>query len=92
MLAAQFRHRHTAFSLPQDRPSRRLLRKSLPGSGLICASVYLLVFIQNLLVYLAVKILLSHPTKFGGDYPPVPDGKGRCIDNFFIERLWQSLK
>jgi len=20
------------------------------------------------------------------------DGKGRCIDNFFIERLWRSLK
>ncbi|WP_203232283.1 hypothetical protein, partial [Gemmobacter caeruleus] len=36
----------------------------------ICASVYLLVFIQNLLVHLAEKILLMQPLTFGGDYPP----------------------
>lgn len=36
---------------------------------MICASVYLLVFIQNLLVHLAEKILLLQPLKFGGDYP-----------------------
>ncbi len=35
---------------------------------MICASVYLLVFIQNLLVHLAEKILLLQPLKFGGDY------------------------
>jgi putative transposase len=23
---------------------------------------------------------------------PVTDGKGRCMDNIFIERLWRSLK
>ena len=23
---------------------------------------------------------------------PVPDGKGRCMDNIFIERFWRSLK
>ncbi|WP_210203011.1 hypothetical protein, partial [Phaeovulum veldkampii] len=31
-------------------------------------SVYLLVFIRNLLVHLAEKILLLQPLKFGGDY------------------------
>ena len=35
---------------------------------MICASVYLLVFIQNLLVHLAEKILLMQPPTFGGDY------------------------
>jgi transposase InsO family protein len=45
-----------------------LLRKSLPGSGLICASVYLLVFIRILLMRLAAKILLLQPLKLGGDY------------------------
>ena len=37
---------------------------------MICASVYLLVFIQNLLVHLAEKILLMQPLTFGGDYRP----------------------
>ena len=31
--------------------------------------MYLLVFIQNLLVHLAEKILLIQPLTFGGDYP-----------------------
>jgi hypothetical protein len=35
---------------------------------MICASVYLLVFIRNLLVHLAEKILLFQPLTFGGDY------------------------
>lgn len=35
---------------------------------MICASVYLLVFIRNLLVHLAEKILLIQPLTFGGDY------------------------
>src|SRR6056297_3013480 len=35
---------------------------------MICASVYLLVFIRNLLVHLAEKILLLQPLNFGGDY------------------------
>jgi hypothetical protein len=34
----------------------------------ICASVYLLVFIQNLLMHLAEKILLMQPLTFGGDW------------------------
>ncbi len=34
---------------------------------MIRASVYLLVFIQNLLVHLAEKILLMQPLTFGGD-------------------------
>lgn len=36
---------------------------------MICASVYLLAFTQNLLVRLAEKIRLSQPVKFGGGYP-----------------------
>ena len=35
---------------------------------MICDSVYLLVFIRNLLVHLAEKILLLQPLTFGGDY------------------------
>ena len=35
---------------------------------MICASVYLLVFIRNLLVHLAEKILLMQPLTFGRDY------------------------
>lgn len=35
---------------------------------MICASVYLLVFIQNLFAHLAEKILLMQPLTFGG-YP-----------------------
>jgi hypothetical protein len=31
--------------------------------------VYLLVFIQNLLMHLAEEILLPQPLTFGGDYP-----------------------
>lgn len=42
---------------------------------MICASVYLLVFIRNLLVHLAEKILLSQPLTFGGDYPGLPVGE-----------------
>jgi transposase len=36
---------------------------------MICASVYLLVFIQNLLMHLAEKILLIQPLIFGGGLP-----------------------
>jgi hypothetical protein len=35
---------------------------------MICASVYLLVFIRILLVHLVEKILLLQPLNFGGDY------------------------
>jgi len=35
---------------------------------MICASVYLLVFIRNLLMHLVEKILLMQPLTFGGDY------------------------
>ena len=34
--------------------------------AMICASVYLLVFIRILLMHLAEKILLLQPLKFGG--------------------------
>jgi len=37
--------------------------------AIICASVYLLVFIQNLLMHLAEKILLMQPLSFGGGLP-----------------------
>lgn len=36
--------------------------------AMICASVYLLVFIRIHLVHVAEKILLLQPLKFGGDY------------------------
>ncbi|MFU8778980.1 MAG: hypothetical protein ACNA7M_15160, partial [Roseovarius sp.] len=36
--------------------------------AMICASVYLLVFIRILLVHLAEKILLLQPLKSGEDY------------------------
>ena len=42
---------------------------------MICASVYLLVFIQNLPVHLAENILLMQPLTFGGDYP----GTRNCV-------------
>jgi hypothetical protein len=38
---------------------------------MICASVYLLGFIQNLLVHRGEKILLMQPLTFGGDYPAI---------------------
>ena len=50
MFTAQLRHRHTA--------CRRI--------AMICASVYLLFFIQILLRHLAEKILLIKPLNFGG--------------------------
>jgi hypothetical protein len=43
---------------------------------MICASVYLLVFIQNLFIHLAEKILLMQPLTFGGDYP---DDMGKSV-------------
>jgi hypothetical protein len=54
VLAAQFRDRHTAFGLAQD-------RKDLGFA--ISRHLH-----QNLLRYLAEKILLPHPLSFGGDY------------------------
>ena len=36
----------------------------------ICVEINLLVFIQNLLMHLAEKILLMQPLTFGGDYRP----------------------
>ncbi len=61
--------RHTAFGLLQDRPCRPFALQSPAGQRLICASVYLLVFIRNLLVHLAEKILLMQPLTSLGDYP-----------------------
>jgi len=37
---------------------------------MICASLYRPFFIQNLLRYLAEKILLLNTANFRGDYPP----------------------
>jgi hypothetical protein len=28
----------------------------------------------------------------GGFFPEEPDGKGRWLDNVFVERLWRSVK
>ena len=69
MLAAQLGHRHTAFGLPQDREDLFIGAYAAPsGATVPSSSVYLLVFIQNLLVHLAKKILLMQPLTFGGDY------------------------
>ena len=38
---------------------------------MIWTSLYRAVFIENLLRYLAEKILLPHPLSFGGDYPMI---------------------
>ena len=38
----------------------------------ICGTVYLLFFIQNILVFLAAKILFTQPHSFGGDWQPTP--------------------
>jgi|GEM_PF-2170492 hypothetical protein len=48
---------------------------------MICASVYLLVFIRNLFMHLAEKILLMHPLDFGEDYPKLRDKIG-IVRNF----------
>ncbi len=79
MRTAQLGHRDTAFSLPQDRPSRQtalqtvgrqvnacIHRQAHAGQRMIGASAYLLVFIRNLLVHPAEKILLVQPPTFGG--------------------------
>ena len=55
MLMAQISHRHTAFTLSQDRKIAR-----------IWGSLYLVIFIRNLLMHLAEKILLPQPLTFGG--------------------------
>ena len=39
--------------------------------------MYLLVFIQNLLVHLAEKILLMRPPTFEGDYPAPQENSAR---------------
>jgi len=84
MLAAQLGYRHPAIGLPLDR--------------MICATVYLPVFIRNLLMHLAEKILLTQPLTFGGITqgelvmdkvqrparigPRLDQGRGSCADGF----------
>jgi hypothetical protein len=51
--------RHSAATGIPPSACRRIAR--------ICGSVYLLVFIQNLLMHLAEKILLMQPLTFGRD-------------------------
>ena len=53
---------------------------------MICASVYLLVFIQNLLMHLAKKIPLMQPLTFGGitlanALAQIPDHKINRLDD-----------
>ncbi len=43
--------------------------------------MYLLVFIQNLLMHLAEKILLMQPLAFGGDYHMCPSTRGSKNDD-----------
>ena len=69
MLAAQLGHRHTAFGLAQDRDDLFIGTYAAPsGATVPSSSVYLLGFIQNLLMHLAEKILLMQPLTFRGDY------------------------
>ena len=64
MLMAQISHRHTAFTLSQDRKIAR-----------IWGSLYLVIFIRNLLMHLAEKILLPQPLTFGGITAPRPNAE-----------------
>ncbi len=67
MVAAQLGHRHAAFGLTQDRKDLFIgAYAAPPGATVPSSSVYLLVFIRNLLVHLAEKILLMQPPTFGG--------------------------
>jgi hypothetical protein len=69
--------RRLLLALPVCFPPSR--KRCHPGIGtppsacrriaMICASVYLLVFIRNLLDHLAEKILLTQPLTFGGITP-----------------------
>jgi len=63
--------------LRQDRPSRPIALQSPAGQRVICASVYLLVFIQNLLMHIVEKILLIQPLTFEGDYRDKPPASSR---------------
>ena len=38
------------------------------------------------------KIKISMPLGYFANHLPVTDGRGRYLDNIFIERLWRSLK
>ncbi len=74
MLATKLRYRHTTFSLLQYPPSCRLF-PSPAGQRMICVSLYLLFFIQNLLSQYAKKILPVKTTDFPGDYLMNPVGR-----------------
>ena len=70
MLAAQLSHRHAAFSPSQDHDDQFIGACAAPsGATVPASSIYLLVFILNLLLQLAEKIPLLQPLPFGGDYP-----------------------
>ena len=58
---------------------------------MICDSVYLLVFIRNLLVHLAEKILLLQPLTFGGDYHLVLTGLDRLEEPPSLVALRQAV-
>ena len=50
MFTAKLTHRHAVLGLTQDRPFRSIALQSPAGQRMICAAVYLPVFIQNLLM------------------------------------------
>jgi hypothetical protein len=68
MLPTQIRDRRAALCLLQNAPSRQISVQSPAGQCMICASPNRAVFIENLLRYLAEKILLLNTTKFREDY------------------------
>ncbi len=86
MRPAQLGHRHATFSLTQDREDLFIGAYAAPsGATVPSSSVYLLVFIQNLLMHLAEKILLIQPLTFREDY------RRRVVDQDVLSQLATDL-
>lgn len=75
-----------AFDLQQDRPSRTIAMQPPAWQWMICASIYLLVFIRNLLVQIAEKVLLMQPLTFGEDYRHFRTIKYATVKRFHYDR------
>lgn len=75
----------------QDRRSRQIALLSPAGQWMTGSSVYLLVFIPNLLVHLGERIPHSHPSNHREDCPAqfagneFVNGIDRCLDQAAIE-------
>jgi hypothetical protein len=69
MLPTQLRDQRAVFCLLQNALSRQIAAQSPAGQCIICASLNRVVFIKNLLRYLAETILLLNTINFWVDYP-----------------------